>query len=415
MNSFWRIFSLESVALVRSKTLPLMMAAATVWMFAMPYIIRSDGTAEGARELYIHYSLGGVLLMLVVSLVASATGSLARERAEKRLQLTLVRPVSAFTVAAGKICALTAAGALTAALAVAVLGFKTGFSGRCFHVLSPVMAASVESEAAEEYGKFMADPETPDILRKADKKAVLKILEQRALDRYEVLPTNSVSSWSFPHAAGAGGGAVVRMRFSSAYDSRQDVFGVFASGDCRVAVSNITKSVLTVPLGDGNVSGRLEFFNLGGKPLMVRPRQDVELLLPADAALWNMLRAWIVMTATLALVISVGLVLGAALGRPVALFTAVVTLIVGEMSPGVVKRYPDPLGAPGFDRIGLAVAEAVTDNLRPVSSMLPLEELSRGECVEWSEVARQSAVSLFMLPALAALLAAFVMSRKPAD
>ena len=64
------------------------------------------------------------------------------------------------------------------------------------------------------------------------------------------------------------------------------------------------------------------------------------------------------------------------------------------------------------DRIGLMVARAVADATHPVSSLSPLERLSRDECVEPREVVRAVAVNVVALPILLAILAAFILPRK---
>ena len=107
-----------------------------------------------------------------------------------------------------------------------------------------------------------------------------------------------------------------------------------------------------------------------------------------------------------------GVFLSAALGRPVALFTAIVFLLVSEMSPSVVEQYPDEFGATLSDRIGLMVARTVADATHPVSSLSPLERLSRDECVEPREVVRAVAINVVALPILLAILAAFILPRK---
>ena len=112
------------------------------------------------------------------------------------------------------------------------------------------------------------------------------------------------------------------------------------------------------------------------------------------------------------LVVAFGVFLSAALGRPVALFTAIVFLLVSEMSPSVVEQYPDEFGATLSDRIGLMVARTVADATHPVSSLSPLERLSRDECVEPREVVRAVAVNVVALPILLAFLAAFILPRK---
>ena len=64
------------------------------------------------------------------------------------------------------------------------------------------------------------------------------------------------------------------------------------------------------------------------------------------------------------------------------------------------------------DRIGLMVARTVADATHPVSSLSPLERLSRDECVEPREVARAVALNVVALPILLAFLAAFILPRK---
>ena len=112
------MFRLEIAAAVRSKTLAMLMVASVAWMLAAPFFLQSDGTVDGARELYVHYAPGGVFALLVVSLLASATGAVASERTAKRLQLSMVRPVRYFTIALAKISALVACGAAVLALYV---------------------------------------------------------------------------------------------------------------------------------------------------------------------------------------------------------------------------------------------------------------------------------------------------------
>ena len=122
--------------------------AAVAWMVAFPRLARGDGTAEGLRELTIHFSLGGVFALLVVALLASATGSVACERAAKRLQLTLVRPVLYAAVALGKIAAHTVAGAFVLAVACAVLALQADLRVPCRHVLSPTLPSPREEARA---------------------------------------------------------------------------------------------------------------------------------------------------------------------------------------------------------------------------------------------------------------------------
>ena len=100
------------------------------------------------------------------------------------------------------------------------------------------------------YESYMKDPETPEAVKKTKKEIVLRLLESRAVDRYEAIATNACASWRFGGWEGERGekNLMVRMRFTNQYEMRQDVRGVFAFGDYRGIVSNITQAVVTVPL-----------------------------------------------------------------------------------------------------------------------------------------------------------------------
>ena len=418
MISFWRIFWLEFTLFVRSKALALLVAASVLWMLALPFVMRGDGTAAGARELYVHYSLGGVFTLLVIALLASATGSLAREREAKRLQLTLVRPVRYTLVVLGKILAHVAAGALVLAVACGVLAGRTDLAQPCNHVLSPLLPSPRE-EAKEMYETYMKNPETPEAVRRTKKEIVLRLLENRAMDRYEVIQTNATARWRFDPRSLilAPGSLAVRMRFTNQYELRQDVRGVFSIGDFRGVVSNITQAVLTVPLTGRALDGRREtgelaFENQGASVLMLRPRKDINLLLPADAFGWNLTRAYVALVAILAFVVSLGVFLSAGLGRPVAMFVAFVMLIVSEMSPSVVAQYPDELESDLVDRIGLHITRFAAEVTRPVSAAAPLEALAKDECVEPATVLRLAVADCLAVPLVLAFLAALVLPRK---
>lgn len=416
MISFWRIFSLELLSLVRSRTLAMLTVASVAWMVAFPCLVKGDGTVEGAREMYIHFSLGGVFALLVVALLASATGSIAKERAQKRLQLTLVRPVRCFSVAFGKICSHVFVGALVIAIASIILLLETDVGVRCNHVLSPLLPSPRE-EANAMYEEFMKDPETPAPVKKASKAVVLRLLTQRAVDHYQTIPTNSVVRWSFP--AVEGDSLAVRMRFTNQMDIRQDIRGVFRAYGREGVVSNITQAVLTVPLDRTMVGrsekGELEFINLGKSALMLRPRKDVNLLVAGDAFGCNLLRAYVELVSILALIVSVGVFLSAGLGRPVAIFVAFVTLIVSEMSPSVIEQYPDELETKFVDRIGLVITRVAAEMTRPISALSPLDALAKDECVEPREVLQTVAIDLMLAPLVLSLLAALVMPMKQDD
>lgn len=414
MTSFWRIFFLETLSFVRSKTLALLTAVSVLWVVALPYLVRGDGTPDGMREIDIRYSLGGVFTIVLFALLASATGSLARERAAKRLQLTLVRPVNYATIVLAKALAHVVLGAVVLALSCAILLARREPSRLSSHVFSPILPSPRE-EAKEMYAAFMADPETPEAVRRAKKAIVLRLLETKAIDHYQTIPTNEVVEWKFPLDDETTVSPAVRLRFTNQFDTRDLIRGTFRLGTCEGVVSNVTQAVLTLPLSAGQPSGTLSFVNHGANALMLRPRKDISVLIPADSFAFNLLRSYLTLVAILALIVSFALFLSASLGRPVALFVAIITVLVSEMSPSVIEQYPDELETKLSDRIGLVLTRAAAEVTRPIAALNPLEKLSLDECVEWTTVWRAILVDALALPLLLALLSGAILPRKQDD
>jgi hypothetical protein len=240
-------------AVVRSGMLAALFSVSVLWMLVSPYLLKGDGTAQGARELYVRFSLGGVFVFVAITLIAAATGAVARERTAKRLQLTLVRPVGRFSVALGKVVSLSLSGAAVLLVSALMLLAKTDPSVRCDRVVSPVLPSPAE-EARAMYETFMNDPSTPPEVKRAKKSVVMRLLTQRAVDHYQTVPTNDSVRWNFrlPSA----GELSVRMRFTNQFDMRQELLGRFVYDGKTAAVSNMTQAILKVPLGaQAKISG----------------------------------------------------------------------------------------------------------------------------------------------------------------
>ena len=417
MNSLWRLFSLEFLSLIRSRTLLLLTLASVAWMFAAPHLLIGDGTPEGARQMILKYSLGGVATLLSICLLASATGSIARERAAKRLQLTLVRPVRFITIALAKTAALTAAAALVLALACLIALVQNDPTRPCRHVLSPVLP-SPRAEAEDMYKAYMESPDTPDAVKKAKRDVVLRLLERRAIDHYQTIPTNSAAAWTFQldeKTAAALPAPTVRLCLSNTYDTRDDVRGLLTFNHFSGTFNNITKSILEIPLAPTTNSAApntLTFLNTGKTAVMLRPRADVQLLIPADTFAANLFRAYLEWIGLLTLLISFGIFLGAGLSRAPALFTAVVILLVSEVSPSVIEEYPDELETKRADRIGLVITRFAAQATHPLSALSPISHLAADEAIENSDLAHASAMNIVILPLLFAFLSALVIPRK---
>lgn len=416
MRGFLSIFVLEMKSLVRSRTAAAAFAAVTLWMVFLPRLLTSDGTVDGARELYVRYSLGVSFAVVVVSLGAAAAGSMAKERAANTLQLAAVRPVRHALIALARMCAVTLTGSAVMLLACAILLFKSEASRPCTRSLSPILE-SERAEAEKMYEIYMADPSTPEEVKKSDKRLVIGILERRARDRYESIPKGETAKWEFRPLPEGVSSAFARFRFSTAFSGRNPMKGTLKFGGTMLDVYDCTESDLTIALPSSATAagnGVLEFSNEGEEPLMLRPRADVNILysLKGDVFAANLFLAWVEMTSLLALAVAFCVFLGACFGRSVAVFSAMAVFFAAVAAPVASEEGPDEIDSGRVDRTAAAISRAVAWAVNPFDAVCPVSNLSLDRRIPSGEAAKAFAADAVLFPVLFSLLSAIAIGRR---
>ena len=388
-------FKLAWRAFLRGGTLASLFAATFITYKLMPMLVRTDGTEQGAMEMFVRAVTGGVYVFLLVSVLCAAAGFFASERQGNNLALFLVRPVSAFSGVFGIWTAFCAIASMVLVLSafLTLAAVPSDGTDVCHHHIKPVLPPP-EHAASKILDRFLEDPKTPEEIKKAPRATVLAFLASKEADRYEAIRHGGVLSWPFDAKVLESEKITVRIRFSTAMELRAPVEGKFVFGGWTASVTNNTQSTIDVPLAfDKSLSGKkgnsnLEFVNTGKETVMVRPRKDVEILVPGDAFRMNLLRASLVQFSLIALVAAFGLFLSSGLSRPVATFTALVAAAVVAMSPSVIDQYPNEFETTWTDKFGLAVSRTVQKTTSWIESPDPIGDLSGNKFVEWGEVGR---------------------------
>lgn len=422
-------FLLALRAFMRGRVALLLLVAVGLIHWLMPDFVRSDGTASGILEMHVRIVPGFAAAVILLTVLSTSCGMFARERELKRLSLTLVRPASAWGVVCGKWLATTVLAAAAIALSsVLVLAMPPTLPGQagvppCRHHYEPTLPPPAVV-AGHILGGYLRDPETPEAVRKAPKRAVLALLTTKEMDRYDVVKPGETMVWPFDvprlkSQMAEGAALALRVRFSTQFELRTPVAGILTLGDMSAVVSNSTQAVIEIPLARTGKGGgvpsplNLTFANTGRSAVMIRPRRDLVVLAPADSFAWNLLRSQIEVWSLAAMLAAYGLFLSAALSRPVALFTALVSLAVVLMAPSVVAQFPDEFNASFADRFGLWLSRAVQSATHSVSAPSPITDLATGRAIEGAELLRTLAGNVLLLPGLLLSLAAFVVRRKP--
>ena len=419
-------FLLAWRALVRGHVLTLLLVATALAHLLLPALVRSDGTAEGWREMFVRAVPGTTYAFTVIAILACACGFFAQERERFRLSLTVVRPASAVGVAFGKWLALCLVGVLVYSFTAVLTLVHVPDPPPCMHHFAPTLPPPVE-KAREMMDEYLANPKTPEFVKKAPRSAVLRLLTNKELDRYDVVRSGASMSWPFDPSLAGTTNMLVRVRFATQFDLRSPLEGVFTLGEMSAVVSNKTQSVVNVPLKRGEkVEGvervgkveegeglSLMFTNTGKELVMLRPRRDLEVLVPADSFGMNLARAVVQMLVVTALLSAFGLFLSSALSRPVAVFTSLVTVAVALMAPSVVIQFPDEIETTLSNKIGLLITRTVYALTSTAGEMEPVSALATDSCIEWGELLKCTLVSGVLLPLLLLGATAFIVRRKP--
>ena len=420
-------FQIAWRGLWRGKTLWILLAAVVAAHVLLPGLVRSDGTDAGRLEMHIRVVCGAVAALIYVSVLAIACGSFAREREDDLLPLSLVRPVSAFSVAAGRWLAFVLLAGCVLALNAVLVNLTSVTAGlvpgNCRMHHSPAFPPA-EVTAAKMMDEFLKSDRTPDEVKKAPRSAVLSLLTAKENERYEVVHAGKSVSWPFAVSA-ADGPLSVKVRFSTMYNTRMAFSGTFRYRGLEGAVSNSTQAILEVPLkpkldvamspaaaGDVGRELSLTFTNNGKTDVMLRPRRDVELLAPGDSFLANSVRSSVEMLALAGLLAAFGIFLSSALSRPVALFTAAVLLAAALMAPDAVSQFPDEFHATVGEKAGLAISRAVTRFTAALSEISPVSDLASGRAIAMDGLVKSAVADLVAWPCIFLALAAFTLRRK---
>ena len=413
-------------SLWRGKTLWTLLAAIIVAHFFLPGIVRSDGTLAGNLEMHVRVVCGAVAALVYVSALSISCGLFAREREDDLLQLSLVRPVSAFAVALGRWLALLLLEVSVLAVNVVFINLILAMSpyppGSCRIHHEPSLPPA-EVSAAMARAAFLKSDTTPAAVKKAPRAAVLALLTAKENERYEVVRPGETASWPFEVPLGED--LTVKTRFSTMYNMKAELNGIFRYRGCTGVVSNSTQAILETPLmasqvddsvRDASITNSnslgLTFTNTGKSDVMLRPRRDIELLVPGDPFWANSLRASLEVLSLAGFLAAFGLFLSAALSRPVALFTASVLLVAALMAPDAVSQFPDEFHATMGEKVGLAISRSVMRFTASLSEISPVSDLASGRAIAPRALARTLLADLAVWPCLFLGLSAFILRRK---
>jgi ABC-type transport system involved in multi-copper enzyme maturation permease subunit len=403
-------------------------------VFALPLIIKHDGTATGFSQILLAYTLTAITTLLGFSSLWLACGTLARDIEDMSLFLVVVKPIPRWQVWLGKWVGIMALNvgmvAIAGAIVYGLLHVRASqlpeaqlakLRNEILVAREPVRANAIDlaAETEREFQKRRQDPTVaqmnPDFVRKQVRAQLEGRLQAVAPGQFRPVP------FDFDLGPGArerfkGRMLYVRVKFftpeyvglDASFDHGWEAGGGKQTRPVRFS-NNFGPDVpseFEIPGELIDAEGRLSlrYMNLGKLTLVFPPDEGVQVLCP-EAPFWvNFARGLCVILAWLGLLTAIGLFSASFLSFPVASFLSLALLVIG-LSSGTLRQVVEQGGVVGINHeTGVVSANSLVNQvavqvyggaywvLSQVSGFSPVDALATGRSITWAELARAVAL-----------------------
>lgn len=427
---------------IRSRVVSVLLVFMFLTVVGLPLAIKGDGTLEGQVRIVLGYSLSVIHIMLSMATLWAGCAAISTEIRERQIHLLATKPVRRWQIWAGKWLGLLW---INAALLL-VAGVSTYFltlwtlrperldeAGRQklkqeLLVARAPVAAQPDDIGDELQARLLRIRQSGELPPNARPDDVERALRRGLLIRTHSVPPGGQRSWTYAVKNPGQLPLLLRYKLSSS-----QVGPLAVPGEWTISAPGfkepLTSTVSSVPgrsytLGipvtpDRPVELRVTYRNLSRDDTTVvfDPDDGVTLLADGGGFGPNLLRALLIMFGQLALLAAIGVSAGTLFSLPVAVLCSVYLLVLlhsGSYLETVVAR--DTPASPGeiptaeeVLRLPLLVMYHATAPLRVDD---PLNNLSQGLLVSWSEVGQVLLIQFLLYSSVIGAVASVIFKRR---
>ena len=418
----------------------------------LPILIKDDGTASGFTQILLTYTLGAITGLLGLSTLWLACGTLARDIEECQMQMVVVKPIARWQIWLGKwlgIMSLNAA--LLLISGAAVYGLLQWRSTK----LLPAEQAKLRNEvlvargsAKEQNWESEIDAATEETLKKrlanspvaaADILEVRKQIREQVKTVWQIVPPNQARVWRIDLGRAKDSLRDVplqlRVKFNAAQTSEGGTFmALWQVGSpespqvtrlppMSLAADTFHEFAIPPNLLDEKGVLTIVFANPNGTTLLFPLEDGMEVLYREGGFGGNFLRGLGIIFCWMGLLAAIGLAAASQLSFPVAAFFSLAVLVVGLSSgtlanaveSGTIAGVDAESGVAGhsvIDSVALPAFKGALVLINLVKGFSPIDALSSGRSIPWSELGRAFAQIVLLLGGIFALLGIVLFSRR---
>jgi hypothetical protein len=430
MTSLLAIARLTLKAAFRYRLVQVLALALLGAVVLLPLAIKDDGTARGFTQILLTYTLSAITAFLGLATLWMACGTLARDVEECQIQMVAVKPVARWQIWLGKWIGIMAVNGLllaTASLAVFILlqyraGKLPAAQQEALRREILVARAGIKEEIPDlepTIARVFQEILKQNTIAPADRPQALRQVSERVKYQYQLVQPAYRRIWKIPLGwrkdALRDQPLFLRVKFSSSLPPESTLTGpptfqtlwqIGDPGKTRVArqarsLAADTFHEMPIPANLYDADGVLtvEFTNPTETAVVFQLEDGLEVLFREGGFGLNFARGMGVIYCWLALLAALGLAAASFLSFPVAAFLAFGLLIVG-FSTGTLSQVVEEGGIAGInhetgvvdnpdllDRVAVPMAKAMLGVINLARGYSPIDALSSGRSIAWSQLA----------------------------
>jgi hypothetical protein len=392
----------------------------------LPLVIKDDGTARGFTQIILTYTLSAITVLLGISTLWLACGTLARDIEECQIQVVATKPIARWQIWIGKwfgIISLNAA--LLAISGTCVFGLLQWRATKLPADEQKVLRSEVlvaRGSAKEQNYDAQIDEETERILQarlksnpvdKVDLLEVRKQIREQVKADFQLVAPGEYRPWridlGFAKNYLHDKPLQLRVKFNAANKSSSGTFlAAWQIGDPNstnivqlepMSLAPDTFHEFQIPpnLFDGNGVLTIVFANANSTALLFPLEDGMEVLYPEGGFAMNFARGLGIIFCWMALLAALGLAAASFLSFPVATFFSLAMLTVVLSSGTLAETVENGSVGVGNDEKGIAGHSVADVVLIPMfkgilavvsltKNISPIDLLSSGRAISWTDL-----------------------------
>ncbi len=442
MKPLWAIATLTWKAAFRFRLFWVVTALLLASVVVLPLILKDDGTARGFTQILLTYTLSAITGLLGLCTLWLACGTLARDIEECQMQLVAVKPVPRWKIWLGKWLGLVSLNGVILLLAgtcvYALLLYRAGKlpADQQAILFKEVLVArgsarppDFRDEIAAETDRRMRERLAQQPHLKVDLAEVRRQIEEQVKAEYQVVPPGYVKFWQvdlgLQRLFVQGRPMHLRIKFNAAVSSESQTFTglwqvgvpetprIWRSDPMSLAPDTFHEFEIPPDLMDEKGILTIAFLNANNVTLLFPLEDGIEVLYWQGGFLLNYLRGLGIIFCWMILLATLGLSTASFLSFPVAAFVSLAMLVL-VFSSGTIRTVVtegsllgwDPEAeAPSqtwIDKLGVPVFRGIWWVVQLAKGFAPIDALSTGRSVSWTELARAVGQIVLLLSGLLA-------------